>query len=174
MQVLRHNSAEFMLFARKSALILRLLGGLLGFEGEVGHGADEVVEAEETLRGVGVLVDRCLRVRTRAACARQLRTVTLAVVGKHGLGFLFGEELRALGQDRDERCLVGFVGIENLLGHKTGLPEEIDMRQLRSFRRVLLVVTRITNSIRFLYAFVDDATVIGTVLLHSVDDALTF
>ena len=59
-----------MLFARKSALILRLLGGLLGFEGEVGHGADEVVEAEETLRSVGGLVNWSLRIGTCAACAR--------------------------------------------------------------------------------------------------------
>ena len=174
MQVLRHNSAEFMLFARKSALILRLLGGLLGFEGEVGHGADEVVQAEITLQLFGVLVDRCLRVRTRAACARQLRAVTLAVVGKQGLGFLFSEEFRTLGKDGDGRCLFGLIGIENLLCEPARLAEHIKMSQLGSLRRVLLVVTRITNSIRFLYAFVDDATVIGTVLLHSVDDALTF
>ena len=78
-----------MFFARNYALILRLLGGLLGFEGQIGHGADEVVQAEITLRFLGVLVNRSLRVGTCAACARQLRTVTLAVVGKQGLGFLF-------------------------------------------------------------------------------------
>ena len=68
MQVLERNSAKFVLFVRKSALILRLLGGLFGFEGEVRHGADEVVQAEITLGRVGVLVYRSLRVRTCAAC----------------------------------------------------------------------------------------------------------
>lgn len=43
MQVLGCNSAKFVLFARKSALILRLLGGLLGFEGEVSRGTDEEI-----------------------------------------------------------------------------------------------------------------------------------
>ena len=107
MQVLRHNSAEFMLFARKSALILRLLAGLLGFEGEVGHGADEIVQAEITLRIFGVLVDRCLRVGTCAASGWQLRMVTLAVVGKHGLGFLFREVLGTRRKNRHGRCLGG-------------------------------------------------------------------
>ena len=63
------------------ALILRLLGGLFGFEGLIDHGADEVVQAEITLGRVGVLVYRSLLVGTCAACAWQLRPITLAVVG---------------------------------------------------------------------------------------------
>lgn len=152
MQVLRHNSAEFMLFARKSALILRLLGGLLGFEGEVGHGADEIVQAEITLRGLGCLVYRSLRVGTCAACAWQLGAVTFAVVGKQGLGFLFGEELWTLRKDRDGRCLFGLIGIENLLCEPARLAEHIKMSQLGSLRRILLVVTRIADGIGFLPA----------------------
>ena len=57
-------------FARKSVLILRLLGGLLGFEGEVSHGTDEVAETEITLWGVGGFIYRGLRIGTCAACAR--------------------------------------------------------------------------------------------------------
>lgn len=70
------------------ALICRLLGGLIGFEGLVDHGADEIVEAEITLRGVGGLVNWSLWVGTCTARARQLGTVAFAVVGKQGLGFL--------------------------------------------------------------------------------------
>ena len=68
MQVLERNSAKFVLFARKSVLFLRLLGGLFGFEGLVDHGANEVVQAEITLGRVGVFVYRSLRVGTCAAC----------------------------------------------------------------------------------------------------------
>ena len=163
-----------MLFSQKSALILCLLAGLFGFEGLIDHRTDEVVQAEITLRFLGVLVYRRLWVGTSATCARQLRTVTLAVVGKQGLGFLFREVLGTRRKNRHGRRLLGFVGIENLLGHETRLPEEIDMRQLRSLRRVLLVIARIADGIGFLYAFMDNTTVIGTVLLHSVDDAFAF
>ena len=105
--------------------------GLLHFEGLIDHGADEVIKAEITLRGVGGLVNWSLRIGTCAACAWQLGSVAFAVVGKQGLGFLFSEELRALGKDGDGRCLVGFVGIEDFLGHETGLPEEVDMCPFR-------------------------------------------
>lgn len=97
-------------FARNLALICWLLCGLFGFEGLIDHRADEVVEAEETLRGVGGLVDRSMWVGTCATCAWQLSSVAFAVVSKQGLGFLFSEDLWALGKDGDGRCLVGFVG----------------------------------------------------------------
>ena len=42
-------------FVQNLALICRLLGGLIGFEGLIDHGADEIVEAEITLRGKGEL-----------------------------------------------------------------------------------------------------------------------
>ncbi len=41
---------------------------LLCFEGLIDHGADEVVKTEETLWGVGGLVNRSLLVGTCAAC----------------------------------------------------------------------------------------------------------
>ena len=174
MQVLTHKFFRFMYFVCNFALILRLFGGLFGFEGEVRHGTDEVIKAEITLWGVGSFVYRCLRIWTSAACAWQLGSVAFAVVGKQGLGFLFSEELRALGKDGDGRCLVGFVCVKDLFREPTRLAEQVEMGQFCSLRRFLLVVTRIADGIGFLYAFVDDATVIGTVLLHSVDDALTF
>ena len=155
-------------------LICRLLGRLFGFEGLIDHGADEVVEAEITLRGVGGFVNRSLWVGTRAASGWELGFVTLAVVGEQGEGFLFDEEFRTLGKERDGRCLVGLVGIEDLLREPAGLAEEVEMRQLCAFGRGLFVVTRIADGIGFLHAFMDDATVFGTVLLHAVDDALSF
>ena len=82
----------------------------MGFEGEVGHRTDEVVQAEITLRLFGVLVDRCLRVGTGTASGWELGFVTLAVVGKKGLGFLFREVLRTRRKDRHGWCLLGFVG----------------------------------------------------------------
>gem|GEM_PF-5942330 len=130
-----------------------------GFDGLIDHGADEVVEAKIVLRGVGGFVYRGLRIGTGAASGRQLGLVTLAVVGEQGEGFL---------------------------------------------RRVLLVVTRIADGIGFLYGkefyvcsansraaltpnivhrtlfgaalplHVDNTTIVGTVLLHSVDDAFAF
>ena len=61
MQVFEHKSFRFMYFVWFSALFCWLLRGLFGFEGEVGHGADEIVQAEITLGRVGVLIYRSLR-----------------------------------------------------------------------------------------------------------------
>ena len=52
---------------------------LLCFDGLIDPGADEVVKTEETLWGVGGLVNRSLLVGTCAACTRQLGTVAFAV-----------------------------------------------------------------------------------------------
>ena len=126
------------------------MGCLFGFEGLIDHGADEVVEAEITLRGVGGLVYRGLRVWTGAASGWELGFVTLAVVGEQGEGFLFREVLGTRRKDGDGRCGLGFLRIENLFCHKTGLAEEVDVLQFRALRRVLLVVTRIADGIGFL------------------------
>lgn len=79
------------------------MGCLFGFEGLIDHGTDEVVEAEITLRGVGGFVNRSLRVGTSAASGRELGFVTLAVVGKQGEGFLFGEVLGTRRKDGGRR-----------------------------------------------------------------------
>ena len=177
---------------------------MLGFEELIDHGANEVVEAEITLRGVGDFVNRGLRVGTGAASGRQLGLVTLAVVDEQGEGFLFGEILGVRRKDGDYGCFFGLFSIEDLFGHKTGLAEEIDVLQFRALRRVLLVVARIADGIGLLYGkefyvcsansraaitpnivhrtlfgaalplHVDNTTVIVTVFLHSVDDAFAF
>ena len=153
------------------------MGILLCFEGLIDHGADEVVQTEITLQGVGGFVYR---------------------------GFLFGEVLRTRWKDGDGGCFFGLFGIEDLFGHKAGLAEEVDVLQFCALRRILLVVTRIADSIGLLYGkefyvcsansraaltpnivhrtlfgaalplHVDNTTVIDTVLLHSVDDAFAF
>lgn len=147
---------------------------LISSEGLINHGTDEVVEAEITLRGVGGLVYWGLRVGTGAARGRELGFVTLAVVGKQGLAFLFGEVLGTRRKDRDGGCFFGLFRIEDLFGHKTGLAEEVDVFQFCALWRVLLVITRIADGVGFLHAFMDNTTVIGTVFLHSVDDAFSF
>ena len=69
-------------FVQNLALICRLLGGLIGFEGLIDHGADEIVEAEITLRGVGGLVNWSLWVGTCTACVWKLSFIPFAVVCK--------------------------------------------------------------------------------------------
>ena len=174
MQVYGLKSHWKVYFLRKYSLFLRLLGVLLCFEGLIDHGADEVVEAEISLRCVGGFVYRGLRVGTGAASGWELGFVTLAVVGKHGKGFLFREVLGTRRKDGDGGCFFGLFGIEDLFGHETGLAEEVDVLQFRALRRFFLVIARIADGIGFLYAFMDNTTVIGTVLLHSVDDAFAF
>ena len=180
------------------------MGCLFGFEGLIDHRADEVVQTEITLGRVGVLVYRSLRVGTGAARGWELGFVTLAVVGKQGEGFLFREILGTRRKDGASGCFFGLFRIENLFGHKAGLAEEVDVFQVRALRRVLLVVTRIADGIGLLYGkefyvcfansrasltpnivhrtlfgaalplHVDNTTIIGTVFLHSVDDAFAF
>ena len=177
---------------------------MLGFEGLIDHGADEVVKAEITFLGVGDFVNRGLRVGTGAASGWELGFITLAVVGEQGEGFLFGEVLGTRRKDGDDGCFFGLFGIEDLFGHKTDLAEEIDVFQFSALRRVLLVVARIADGIGLLYGkefyvcsansraaltpnivhrtlfgaalplHVDNTTIVGTVLLHSVDDAFAF
>ena len=139
-----------MIFLRKPVLICRLLSSLLGFEGLIDHGADEVVEAEIAFRGVGGLVYWGLRIGACAASGWELGFVTLAVVGKQGEGFLFREILGTRRKDGASGCFFGLFRIENLFGHKAGLAEEVDVFQFRALRRVLLVVTRIADGIGFL------------------------
>ena len=69
-------------FVQNLALICRLLGGLIGFEGLINYGADEIVEAEITLRGVGELVYWCFRVGMCTACVWKLSFIPSAVVCK--------------------------------------------------------------------------------------------
>ena len=147
---------------------------LISSVGLIDHGADEVVEAEITLRGVGGLVYRSLRVGTGAASRRELGFVTHTVVGEQGEGFLFREVLGTRRKDRDGGCFFGFLRIEDFFGHKAGLAEKVDVLQFRALRRVLLVVTRIADGIGFLHAFMYNTTVFSTVLLHAVDDAFAF
>ena len=78
-----------MYFVPLYALICLLWGGLFGFEGLIDHGADEIIQAEITLRGMCGFVYRGLRVWTRTASGWELGFVTLAVVGKQGKGFFF-------------------------------------------------------------------------------------
>ena len=153
---------------------------------------------------MGDFVNRDLRIGTGAASGRQLGLVTLAEVGEQGEGFLFGEVLGTRRKDGDCGCFFGFLRIEDLFCHNTGLAEEVDVLQFSALRRVLLVVTRIADGIGLLYGkefyvcfansrasltpnivhrtlfgaalplHVDDTAVIGTVLFHSVDDAFAF
>ena len=153
---------------------------------------------------MGGFVYRGLRVGTGAASGWELGFTTLAVVGEQGEGFLFGEVLGTRRKDGDGRCGLCFLRIEDLFGHKAGLAEEADVLQSCALRRILLVVTRIADGIGFLYGkefyvcsansraaltpnivhrtlfgaalplHVDNTTIVGTVLLHSVDDAFAF
>ena len=101
MQVFWQKSFRKVQFKWISVLICLLLGGLLRFEGLIDHGADKVVEAEITLRGVGGFVYRGLRVGTRTASGWELGFITLAVVGEQDEGFLFREVLRTRWKDGD-------------------------------------------------------------------------
>lgn len=148
----------------------------------VEYGAEEGGELGIAATCAGDGVDGCLWVGMLTARVGELGLVAGAVLGKECAGFVKGVEIGDVVELAAELLLFeelrlfvgwGFVKAcdeENLRGTAAGFAPTVEIGELGTLERCLLVVARVLDGVGLLYALMDDSTAFVAVLLLAVDD----